>query len=200
MVIGIDVDGILARFNNSFANIITKQTGVIFPQEDDTWPNVWDWDLAGLRLAGYDEKGAKEASRAAWKVVMEDFMFWKDLPAYDGADRFISELDKLNYADYSIYFITQRRGDDPKYQTEQWLDLHGFLHPTVLISGEKGELCHALNVDYYIDDKNENCVNVAKYSPSTKCYMLARPWNTDLIYIPRLNNLDEFLEVIKNGK
>jgi uncharacterized HAD superfamily protein len=72
---------------------------------------------------------------------------------------------------------------------------------TVLISSEKGLCARALNLDYYIDDKWENCVDVGMES-NTKVYLLDRPWNQSEYNVIggfvdyRVNTVGEFWEAI----
>jgi len=99
----------------------------------------------------------------------------------------IRSVFRLNKDD--VYFITSRPGIDAKIQTEDWLYNAGYPHATVLISSAKGLCAQALKLDVYIDDRWENCVDVATTSLKTKVFLLDRPWN-------RGNNPDAFNIVV----
>lgn len=187
LTLGIDIDGVLANFSVGYKNLMEKETPFRFPDISDTFPNTWYWD----RAAGVPP----EEEKRMWSIIKADPTFWFNLPAYDDVEFFAKFIRSLP-REHNVYFITQRAGFAEKWQTEQWLKIHGFLAPTVLISGEKGDLCKALKVTYYIDDKNENVLDVARKSFETKNYQLIRPWNSQqgigLDIIPRLANLAEF--------
>ena len=170
MIIGCDIDGVLANFNQSYIELLTKQTGIIFPYLSDTYPDVWDYDKA----AGC----TRQQLNTAWRTI-KSRTFWKDLEAYPGAVEFLAWLSSRQ--DDDVYFITSRPGDRAKEQTEKWLKRHGFFgSPTVLISSQKGAICSALNVNYYIDDKMENCIDVKAQSPATLLYIKACPYNAPI--------------------
>lgn len=188
-IIGVDIDGVLAQFNESYIDLVIKVTGKdLFPPRPFAI-TTWNYPEA----YGY----SNEEVSAVWKAIIASRDFWRKLQPYDDAKSFLRQLWQR---DQEVYFITSRVGDHVREQTEFWLKHMGFYHPTVLISSEKGECCHALKVDFYIDDKNENCVDVAMKSPITYGYMLARPWNAPQVAagidIPRIDNLDDFLKVI----
>lgn len=187
--IALDVDGVLADFNAAYIDLVIEVTGKdLFP------PRPFDivtWSYP--ESYGYSNK---EVS-AVWKVISESKDFWLNLKPLEGAEDFLKGLDSIPYDD-DIYFITSRIRSQVKFQTENWLWNHGFPESTVLISSEKGLCCKALKVTHYIDDKIENCEDVRDVSPSTKGYMLARPWNKEVEGVPRLNSLNEFMEVIKS--
>ena len=188
-IVGLDVDGCLSMFNDAYATLLTQHTGIQFPREDATWPDTW----YGERKAGV----TREQEAYVWdNMIIPSDRFWQQLPAYPDTRMFLSELVDSDFCD-NIYFITSRVGKNVKAQTEYWLDFHGFPRPTVLISKEKGLCAKALRLTHYLDDKNENCIDVQQNS-NTKCYMLARPWNEEQDGVPRLNGLTQFWEVIRD--
>lgn len=188
MVIGVDCDGVLCDFNKNYINLVIDVTGRdLFPPRPF---EIGTWNYP--ESFGYTKK---EVS-ASWDRIKESDSFWFSLSSYgEEVEKFAEFLEII---EQPTYFITSRIGKDVKGQTEDWLYQHGFGTPTVLISSEKGECCHALNIDYYIDDKNENCQDVCKKSPDTVVCMLARPWN-QFIDIPRIKSLTNFMEVINGG-
>lgn len=188
-ILAFDVDGVLASFEHGLAPILTKLTGIEFPVGTVGFPSVWDWDLA----AGVTRLQQAEA----WETIKTSKTFWLDLPAHSGASEFLRWISLLPQHD--IYFITNRMGQNPKFQTERWLKHWGFQgHPTVLISGKKGYVCNALGVDLYVDDKTENCFDVNNLSPKTTCFMLQRPYNRSIG--GRRGTLADFTEAIKELK
>lgn len=190
-IVGIDVDGVLASFNNSYIKLIRDLSGRdLFDgrEESPSFPTDWNYD----EVAGYND----EEIDKAWDHVKASPIFWKALFPYEGVREFVTELERLGL---DVYFITSRPGPTAKKQTEDWLEAVGVDHPTVLISSEKAACCDALEITHYIDDKVENCKDVYLHSWRTSCYMLARPWNTQTKAIPRLDDLATFLAFIQDA-
>lgn len=189
LVLGIDVDGVLARFNEAFKKVQIETSGRdLFPKDwSDEQITCWNWPT--------DQYGyTKEEYKAAWEKVWASGVFWRQLRPYDGVTNFLKEIKKLSN---NVYFITQRRGWAVKSQTENWLNRYGaWYNPTVLISGDKAGCCQALGVTHYLDDKNENCTSVAD-KPSIKVWMVKRGWNQEQHFIPRISDLNEFVEGVK---
>lgn len=185
-VIGVDIDGVLADFNGAYIDLMIEiGDRDLFPPRPFDIP-TWNYP----EHYGYTKKEVN----ASWDAIRDSLTFWSKLKPLPGTDEFLLELDRVTD---NLYFVTSRVGKSVKWQTEWWLK--GFLgySPAVLISSEKGECCHALKVDYYLDDKNENCADVSRRSLATKGYMLAQPWNQEQPGIPRLSALSEFLTIIK---
>ena len=175
ITIGIDIDGVIADFNKDFIEKSIEVTGRDLYPERPFEITTWNYPES----YGY----SNEEVHKIWKEIKTSHDF----------------LEELCYLDADFYFITARPGLRSKLQTEIWLELHGFPKPTVLISGDKDGLCKSLGVNFYIDDKVENCEHVEIYSPATMCYMLARPWNRKVKGVPRIDTLYEFLGEIRKG-
>jgi len=189
LIIGCDIDGILADFNHGYAPLVTKHTGVEFPTNDwHVWPNTWYWD----RQAGLEKTRENEA----WTEIKKDPTFWLTLRSYPDAATFIFSITHDLPIDTDIYYVTNRTGIEVKWQTELWLKNIGAKNPTVLIAKDKAAVCKALNITHYIDDKTENCEDVKRYAPDTKGYMLARPYNNEITAVPRLSSLEEFARIL----
>jgi uncharacterized protein len=170
MIIGCDIDGVLADFNASFIQRVIDVTGVdLFPSRPFNIP-TWNYP----EHYGY----TPDEVSAVWRSIKADCGFWEWLPPYPSTPSAIEHLEERRY-DYGddIYYVTARPGIDAKAQTERWLMNHGVRRPTVLISSRKGDVCSALNIDAYVDDRWENAVDVAK--TATKSFLLVRPWNQD---------------------
>lgn len=181
MRIGFDVDGLLADFTRSFMPLLVKVTGKnLFEPDDINNPPCWNWDIH----RGY----TKDEQRAAWAVIKESPSFWTTLrPTSQLRTLQVMILDLLR--NHEVYFITNRMGTDPKWQTELWLRQHLQIDlPTVLISGAKGLCAKALKLDCYIDDNADNCNDVINQTcehwgvvpvgaPATRTYLLDASYN-----------------------
>lgn len=187
--IGIDIDGVLAVFEAGYVPLLTKHSGIEFPRLGQAdWPDTWDWDLA----AGVTPDQVSDT----WEELKKSYTFWYDLPAHDGTEEFLANLSEL---EDEIYFVTNRFGKEVKLQTELWLSEHGYsMIPTVLVTSDKAGIANALNLTHYIDDKPSNCEQVRDKAPNTHGYMLARPWNHEVIAVPRLNSIGEFFDIVNS--
>lgn len=185
MRIGFDVDGVLADFNNSFIERCIQVTGKdLFPPRPFDIP-CWDYP----EHYGY----TREETSAIWASIKRDPYFWQSLHAYPEAYRTVQQLDWLEWNEFAeVYYVTARPGTRVKFQTEIWLEegVHASYsgRKTVLISSHKGLVARALDLDVYIDDKWENCLDVvaattpvtasADAPPKTRVFLLNQPWNT----------------------
>lgn len=192
MILGFDVDGVLADFNSSFIQRVIDITGKdLFPPRPFAIP-TWNYP----EHYGY----AKADTTAVWNDVKADPGFWSGLNAYADVVPVIRWLSKLaEYDQADVYFITNRMGVAAKAQTEMWLSARGVDSPTVLLSVDKGGMAKALALDFYVDDKNENCVDVVVTSPKTKTYMIAQPWNAEQLNVPRIASLSTLVSDIQRA-
>ena len=69
---------------------------------------------------------------------------------------------------WDVLFITTRptaTGATTQVQSQQWLSAHGFAHPSVfVVKGSRGKVAAALDLDAVVDDRPENCLDVATES------------------------------------
>lgn len=188
MRVGIDVDGVLARFNEAYISLIVRATGrdLFGPRPVD----IRTWNYPEQQF-GYS---ADEIS-AVWAAIKESPAFWADLDAYDGT---CPQLTRLYLAPHDCYFITSRVGLYCKGQTERWLAAKGFYQPTVLITGHKGLAARTLGLDAYVDDRWENALDVS--TTKTHSYLLTQPWNEGYdaaaAGITRIDRFEQFVDDI----
>lgn len=189
--VGIDIDGCLADFNNTFIPLIKQVTKRdLFPKgvkADDTFPTDWDYP----QLLGY----SNEEVAKVWEAVRADRYFWFNLKPLEGA-KAVSEALWGRLLECDRYFISDRSGEAAKAQSEMWLETHGIDYPTVLLSKHKGTLCRVLEIDCYIDDKLENIESVQNLG-WTRAYLLDKPYNREGRFkaIKVVKSVQEFLDI-----
>ena len=178
--IGFDIDGVLANFVRSYQKLFIRLTGEDrFLPGDIEDPPCWDWPT----LRGYTE----EQTALVWGAIKTDPAFWLNLePTSDvGLLRLlIRQLERK----HDVYYVTSRVGERAKRQSELWLfsqlryplSVGPEVWPTVLISSEKGECCHALKLDVYVDDNFDNVVDCLKKSVHTRTYLLEKRYNQNV--------------------
>ena len=191
MRIGIDIDGCLADFNSGFRDLIIAETGREIPEVSDTFPHCWNWPAA---VGVTPEENAR-----LWSIVRDgNSYFWSRLSALPGAANTLQYLTARAYAGDEVYFITSRPGQCAKRQTESWLIRNGYNiePPTVLISDRKGFTARGLELDVFIDDKPENCLDVCDESRA-RVFLVDAPWNRRACLAPYdVPRVDSVMEAV----
>lgn len=160
-----DVDGVLADFILGFTTLAAGAGFLDHPYGTSLHP-TWEFDPDVL---------SKDQEHRLWGLIKSSPSFWRELPLL--AD----PLEMMNLGNLAmgipVYFVTARVGATAKWQTERWLHQHGIIHPTVIISKNKGEMARAVNATHLIDDKAGNVIATTWISPDTKSYIIDRPYN-----------------------
>jgi hypothetical protein len=185
-----DVDGVLADFIYGFTRTAMVEFGtpIIGTYEQETWA-----DIAGLDKKQIDY---------VWKRIKTDPNWWSFLPALVSEEVF-RRINKLHDT-HQVVFCTHREQGTPncQWQTVTWLQLHGIMRPTVIVSKRKGDVAKAIDADFAIDDKPENvaCIHwIADVKPC-RTFILDRLYN-NRVELPskicRVQTVFEFLEAIR---
>lgn len=196
--VGIDCDGVIANFSLAFSQLLRKIYGSQLPLVTDRdMILAWDWDV-------WYPLSKKEIS-AAWDVLMEEEDFWEtlkvlDIPQY----RYLkAQLNGKEHID--VFFITSRapcKGKTLTQQTMNWLSKMSWKNPQVIVTAHKGEVAHALGLNFFIDDKIENVLDVAHHAPKCRAYVLDYPYNRhpyeDFANLRRAKALREFVDDVVN--
>jgi hypothetical protein len=158
--VGMDVDGVLANFRSAFRDA----AGALADVQDSTG--------ASPRLSSAEMK-------RAWKDVSRHPNWWVGLQPYEPQE--IRRLYTLaRRGRWEVFFLTNRpatAGDSVQFQTQWWLEQHGFYLPAVMtVPGSRGELANALRLDIVVDDLALNCVEVISGS-NAKALLVARDQN-----------------------
>jgi hypothetical protein len=118
-----------------------------------------------------------------WDHVKTIENFWSNLPELEPGivARIADTADKRRW---EVIFLTTRpavAGDTVQLQSQRWLKAKGFPLPSVfVVQRSRGRIADALQLDAVVDDRPENCLNVAVESK-------ARPiliWSADPKLIP----------------
>ena len=107
--------------------------------------------------------------RQLWTHIESIENFWETLEEIEpGSVRKLSSLAAAN--GWEIIFLTKRPrsgGAIAQVQTQRWLQLKGFALPSVyVVQGSRGRIASALDLDFVIDDRPENCLDVVMESKS----------------------------------
>jgi hypothetical protein len=148
--LGFDVDGVLADFRTAFRQLATS---VLHHDADGS-----DADSTSLSPG--------ELHRV-WKAIGRSDHWWTTLRAYEPEQ--IARLYSLARAGrWDVSFLTKRPpsgGESVQFQTQWWLERHGFLMPAVVtVPGSRGDLANALRLDLVLDDQFVNCAEIVSAS------------------------------------
>jgi len=107
---------------------------------------------------------SREQLRELWAHVERTENFWTLLPEMEsGIVARIAATARERRWD--VLFITTRprtAGEPVQLQTQRWLRAHGFEFPSVcVLERSRGKLADVLQLDAVVDDRPENCMDVA---------------------------------------
>lgn len=159
--IGIDVDGVLADFRAAFRETAKACLGRHVDDPEDP--------------KSAQALGQKDVKRV-WEEVARTSNWWMTLAPYE-PDQIARLYSLTRAAGWEIFFLTNRpasTGDSVQFQTQWWIERHGFYLPAVLtVPGSRGQVANGLRLDVVIDDLVLNCVEVVSAS-TAKALLLLR--------------------------
>lgn len=116
-----------------------------------------------------------------WAHVGQMDNFWRSLEEIEpgAVARLASLATNLRW---EVLFLTQRppsAGEIAQVQSQRWLNAHGFEFPSVFVmNGSRGHVAKALSLDAVMDDRPENCLDVAADSMATPFLIWRMPPST----------------------
>jgi uncharacterized HAD superfamily protein len=118
-----------------------------------------------------------------WDHVKKIENFWLTLPELEPG--IIARIAKsARDRRWEVIFLTTRpstAGDLVQLQSQQWLRTHGFQYPSVfVVQRSRGKIADALHLDAFVDDRPENCLDIAVESKA-KVILI---WPGDLKDVP----------------
>jgi hypothetical protein len=99
-----------------------------------------------------------------WDHVKTVENFWTTLPELEAG--VIARIAKTVAARrWEVIFLTTRpatAGELVQLQSQRWLEAHGFQYPSVyVVQRSRGKIADALGLDAFVDDRPENCLDIA---------------------------------------
>jgi hypothetical protein len=118
-----------------------------------------------------------------WEHVKTIENFWSDLPEMEPG--IVARLAQMAAARrWEVIFLTTRplvAGDTVQIQSQRWLEAQGFRLPSVfVVRRSRGKVADALELDAVVDDRPENCLDVAVDSKAKPILI----WPGDPKHIP----------------
>lgn len=176
MRIAFDLDGVLADLHGSYVQTALR----LFPELDPAVvrspevgaspPDVETGSLAEPEptVPGVpsliDLPLTSRQSAVVWRSLAEVENFWETLAEIEPG--MIDRLAKLaDERRWEMLFITSRphsAGRTVQRQSQRWLQSLGFPMPSLyVVHGSRGLIAKALHIDVVVDDRPENCLDVA---------------------------------------
>jgi uncharacterized HAD superfamily protein len=99
-----------------------------------------------------------------WDHVKKCENFWSTLPELEPG--IIARIAKTALERrWEVIFLTTRpstAGELVQMQSQRWLEAHGFQYPSVfVVQRSRGKIADALALDAFVDDRPENCLDIA---------------------------------------
>lgn len=178
--IGFDLDGTVADMYSALHEEALKLFGeeVLAKSAYKKAPPSPDGDDGTLKELPAEKSPEDETSAAAmeelhltarqqmqlWDHVKKIENFWTTLPELEPG--IIARIAKLaSERQWEIIFLTTRpstAGELTQLQSQRWLDAHGFRYPSVMVvHRSRGKIADALHLDAFVDDRPENCLDIA---------------------------------------
>jgi len=176
MRIAFDMDGVVADLHTAYAQtalrlfphldrsaITTPEVGASPPDDADAGESEVP-DAGEVPDRGEDLVVTRRQSEAIWRELSAVENFWEGLLEIEpGALARVAAVAEERRWD--ILFITSRPrsvGRTIQRQSQRWLEKMGFPLPSVFtVHGSRGKVANALDLDVVIDDRPDNCLDVA---------------------------------------
>lgn len=173
--IGVDLDGVLYNFENSFKAYL-ETIGI----RNLPTPNTWSvWEHWGMTQDEWMEHFAEG--------VDAGIIFRVGEPEVNAID----VLNQFKQDGYVIHIVTHRFvGKKSIHNTYDWLDEHEVPYDTLTFAKDKT----VVPTDYFIEDNADNYL--ALEAAGTKTVLMDRPWNRH-IDAYRITNWKEFYDAVR---
>lgn len=210
MRLGFDLDGTIADLHGALA----LEARRLFPGIDlAVLPNSAAVDDAPAGDTAADSEASalsigaltSRQQRQLWDAVCERENFWESLDEIEpGSLRRLYQMVRQHR--WELMFMTSRpesKGDRAQLQSHRWLMKHGYETPAVMVvHGSRGKICSALQLDVLVDDRPENCLDVAIDS-SARAILMWRgdegkvPGSARQLGIGSVKSMQECLDILE---
>jgi hypothetical protein len=180
--VAIDLDGTVADLSRAMHDIAKKKFRRLQAADDVPPADAAEGALPIERPTLRDLDLSPSDLDRLWTHVLKQRNFWTTLEEMEPG--VIARIQQLaDERRWEVLFITTRplaAGATTQVQSQEWLAAKGFRHPSVyVVKGSRGRVATALDLDAVIDDRPENCLDVATESPAKA--ILVWPGPTDAL-------------------
>ena len=169
MRLGFDLDGTVADMQGALARVARR----LFPDIDPgTLPRSISSEAANAASDPIVEPSpvfsmsslSQRQQKELWNAACAEENFWESLDEIEpGSLARLSQLARERR--WEVIFLTSRpetRGDTAQLQSHRWLAARGFELPSVfVVHGSRGKIAASLALDVLVDDRPENCLDIA---------------------------------------
>jgi hypothetical protein len=171
MRLAFDLDGTVADMQSALA----REARRLFPGIDPhSLPTSAASEGDGTNTADQDTQDDSRLSsighlssrqqRELWNAVCDQENWWETLAEIEPGS--LARLYRLvKDRKWELMFVTSRpetRGDTAQAQSYRWLAAQGYETPSIfVVHGSRGKIASALALDVLVDDRPENCLDVA---------------------------------------
>lgn len=184
-IVGVDIDGVLADFTKGARTLCKELFGKPY---DSLIQTTWAFGSLGI---------TPEEENIMWRKLDSIENWWLGLEKL--SDTYM--LEQLDHSGkYRIVFITNRKdgtGYGADLQSAIWLQSKfDIRHANVVLSDDKGPVAKGLKLDYYIDDRPKNVVEVVQTYPRCQTFLLDATYNQEFTYPHRVKSFNEFAKIV----
>ena len=183
--IAFDLDGVLADMDGE----LVRQAELLFGGRIARRPQERASESGTSPAVPPNPDGAKDATSEPCPPVVESVAvppivklqmtsrqerrLWRHVEAIDNFWETLTEIEPGAVArlaavaterKWEVLFLTKRpasAGATAQLQTQRWLEAKGFALPSVyVVQGSRGRIAAALGLDFVIDDRPENCLDI----------------------------------------
>lgn len=192
--VGFDLDGTVADMYSALRReaitlfgeeILRAPVESSRPQEPgkEQTPHPKPEDDQSTALAIQELRLTARQQNQLWDHVKNIDNFWTSLPELEPG--IISRVAKAAAERrWEVIFLTTRpptKGELVQLQSQRWLEAHGFQYPSVfVVQRSRGKIADALGLDAVVDDRPENCLDIAVESKAKVILV----WHGNLTDVP----------------
>ena len=116
----------------------------------------------------------------------------------------VETINKLRREGHKIFIITARDSefnDDPYLLSKNWLDKNNIEYDKLIVNArEKGVVCKNENIDFFIDDQLNNCLDVLKEGIKVIRISKEISKNAEIVDLDNWNKIYEFIGELNKTK
>jgi hypothetical protein len=203
--VAFDLDGTIADMQSVVRAEAERVFGRSSPQGNDGEPAEPEGEEQDMSAAVTAELTLTRAQQSQlWEHLAGIENFWRELPeTVPGIVARIAEAARVRRWD--VIFLTTRppvAGETVQVQSQQWLQAHGFAFPSVfVVQRSRGKIAGALELDAVVDDRPENCLDIALDSKAQAILIWQGdpqkvPLGVDRLSVRVVKSISEALDVL----
>jgi uncharacterized HAD superfamily protein len=190
MVLGLDIDGVIADFTTPFLKLLETRHG------------CGPIDPASITDPNFQQHAflTREVIFECMEAASYDPAFWRAMAPLLSVEQW-QKLERVGH-EHELVFVTHRWVRDTydiHQVTCEWLRRHGLTKPVVYFTQEKkSALIRQLGIELFVDDRHENCEDIATET-NAAVLMPHKPYNQAFNHpkVLRIHDFDELWEHVK---